>query len=387
MKKPHILHLIDNQKFTDFVTQSSNDNPITTQKSICHSFLMFGGTPKTYNLENVTAYTTHDFEEYKERISNSNADALVIHCLSQEKLFALATVKRLAFKKIAWCFWGVDFYNPYITDMEIYTPMTRKVLPKKNLKQLLLPFFHFFKFKTNYHLAYKKILPKIDYISPIVDTELSLANNKDLNAKHLQFAYGNLDSLIGELVNSDFPNLPENNIFIGNSDTYESNHLDVLNALSNLNLTLSERKIIIPLNYKANDLYKDQVIDFGQKHFGKNLLPLVDFIPLNEYIKYISNSSHAVFGHKRQQGLGNIVALLYLGVKLFLYKDNPIYTYLKNNGCHIFSIENDLTEKQLNQSLSLDEKIENRAIMSSLFSKKTIEDRYYTFFKTIIDNL
>lgn len=43
--------------------------------------------------------------------------------------------------------------------------------------------------------------------------------------------------------------------------------------------------------------------------------PIVDFMDFNEYINFLSTIDIAIFNHKRQQGMGNIITLLGMGKK------------------------------------------------------------------------
>jgi hypothetical protein len=44
----------------------------------------------------------------------------------------------------------------------------------------------------------------------------------------------------------------------------------------------------------------------------------------------------AIMNHRRQQGLGNIIPLLYLGKKVFLRHDASSFPFLSLAGCTIF---------------------------------------------------
>jgi hypothetical protein len=44
-------------------------------------------------------------------------------------------------------------------------------------------------------------------------------------------------------------------------------------------------------------------------------------------------------GHHRQQAAGNVYSLLFYGARVFLYEDNPLYQYLKENCVYVSTIE------------------------------------------------
>jgi hypothetical protein len=81
-------------------------------------------------------------------------------------------------------------------------------------------------------------------------------------------------------------------------------------------------------------------------------------------------------GHVRQQAMGTIYAMLFQGSKLFLYEDNPVYSFLKEMDFIVFSLDQ-LQEKPelLSFLLSLEEKVHNRKILLRHYSKKSSLDR------------
>ncbi|MGP4883030.1 hypothetical protein ACTXQV_67810, partial [Klebsiella pneumoniae] len=66
--------------------------------------------------------------------------------------------------------------------------------------------------------------------------------------------------------------------------------------------------------------------------FGDKFLPVVDYMPIQQYVGILINCGFVIMNHVRQQALGNILIMLYLGAKVFLREENPVYTFLKNHG-------------------------------------------------------
>jgi hypothetical protein len=75
--------------------------------------------------------------------------------------------------------------------------------------------------------------------------------------------------------------------------------------------------------------------------------------------------------HLRQQALGNITVMMFYGAKIFLNKKNPAYTFYKNLGAVIFSID-ELNNESLNIGLTTQEIEKNRKILLDNFNKDTM---------------
>jgi hypothetical protein len=55
-----------------------------------------------------------------------------------------------------------------------------------------------------------------------------------------------------------------------------------------------------------------------------------------EYTAYLSDIDLAIFNHKRQQAMGNIIGLLSLGKKVFIRSDISPWPYFKGKGFELF---------------------------------------------------
>lgn len=144
-------------------------------------------------------------------------------------------------------------------------------------------------------------------------------------------------------------------ILLGNSASPTNNHLEAFDILKNQNL--DGRKIFTPLSY-GRKRYAKAIIKEGKKIFRDNFEALTTFLPLEEYNKIISRCGIVIMNHYRPQAMGNIIASLYMGAKVFLHNTDA-YQYLKGLGCNIFLIEKDLLVRRDVFQLLEDEQIEN----------------------------
>lgn len=116
-------------------------------------------------------------------------------------------------------------------------------------------------------------------------------------------------------------------------------HIDVLNQLKKFKD--ENIRLFLPLSYGGDpgynsasyikDLKKELMnIFLGKAYCINKLMPLLD------YTDFLWNMDIAIFNAQRQNGLGNILKLLYVGNKVFLPSDGPLYHYFKEKGIDVY---------------------------------------------------
>lgn len=228
----------------------------------------------------------------------------------------------------------------------------------------------------------RKLINKITYFSPVLNEEYRMvkkALGHEFKPQFLDWNYGTLeDDLVRRYENIS---LKSNNILVGNSASYENNHLDAFEILTTLNL--QDRKIITPLNY-CDPEYRTYIVREGKNLFFNNFMPLIDFMPIDEYLNIISSCSIVIMNHIRQQALGNIITMLYLGASVFLKKENPIYIFLKKEGAIIFNLDElKKNPKLIDNRLSDDDLGKNKVILKSHWSRKNTQLKTKELIKAI----
>lgn len=293
-------------------------------------------------------------------------NAVLIHYLNSEKIdFIEEYIDESC--PCYWFVWGADLYSqilyyhnyPFIYE---YSYIGYK-------QRILKGLCHFgYRGKT-----YKKITSfirnRITHICSSIDYELIrsfLGNSLSTKQQVLGFTYYPLEAILGDLMNST---ITSDNILIGNSASVSNNHLYAFKYLSKLNI--GNRKVITPINYAGTEKYKSHVIKFGKKYFKDNYIPLINFLPLEEYNNLLTKTSICIFANWRQEAFGNIVVALFLGAKVFLSKRSPINSYLREKGIHIFDLE-DISQDSINSTLSIDIINNNREILRRFLSEDII---------------
>ena len=190
-------------------------------------------------------------------------------------------------------------------------------------------------------------------------------NYKNFRPTYIPWNYGNLE----DHYQSGLP-INGNSILLGNSATATNNHYDVLQIVDKLNL--SNEKIYIPLSYGEKG-YKERLRNYilKESHHENKVTLLEDYLTLTEYNQILSQCPNVFMGHIRQQALGNIISLIYMGAKLFFFKESIVYQYLINKGLVVYSFDQLLENKNLLQESLLPETIhKNREILIQLWGKK-----------------
>ena len=302
-------------------------------------------------------------------------DLVVVHSLHPAWWKSILKVPRSV--PVLWLGWGYDYYDLVGSgESGLLLPDTKAVAQQHSaggasflgrLKQFLK--------RAVFGLTKEAVIKRVDYFAPVLPAEYEMVRQAKTWKRfpsQLVWNYGNLeDDLIkgfeGAIVCGS-------NILVGNSASPTNNHLEAFSSLSQARLS-AERKIIAPLSYGIAD-YRAMVIEAGLKSFADRFQPLIDFMPIEEYVSIISSCSHVVMNHVRQQALGNIVIMLYLGAKVFVREESPVYIFFKSQGTCIFSIQQMEQEPSLLNAGLLPEEIQrNRDIVISGWSRLVSQQR------------
>lgn len=303
-------------------------------------------------------------------------DIIVLHSLANFMIPIALMPKRA---KIIWLGMGYDYYSRAFSadtlDVGLYLDETRGVI-----KDGLLPGINKYSIKSRLikvvnrvlgsKILFRWALNKIDIFSPVLPVEYNMVKNK-FNVKsfpkYAPWNYGNLENdfvrnFMGKRVSGDW-------ILLGNSAGATNNHLEAISLLSKLDLNSSKYKIVTPLSYGDNN-YAKKIKDYGAANLGESFYPIEKFMPIDDYIKLLQKCGFVIMNHVRQQAMGNIIIMMYLGAKIFLRSESAIYTFFKGLGATIYSVEElELNKELLNSKLELDEIINNRTILTSYFSE------------------
>lgn len=385
MKK--LLHIVPDDKFIDCAIDlfdSANAN--VENRYVClvdsddYSFKYIKNTSKVERVKT---------DSVESLWNDSNVDLFCFHTLDYSKYQYVLSIP--ATKKILWLSWGYDLYSQYqacppILNISCFKPLTQNYLGysvswKTHIKQWLRFALHFpsrlgelYRTKKAEYQAYcvqKRVLNRVNYISTVLPSEYDmLRKNTSTKAQYFPFQYAS------KRAKSDLPQMVENAdyLLVGNSATPTNNHLDILSILEKRGIT---NAIKMPMSY--GDKYYADYVKGVVANSKLNIDIVTDFMERAEYISFLTHCKALVLGCMRQQALGNITLMLSQGSKVFLYKDSVNYKFLHKEGFVVFTIEDDLTNENINAPLTEQEIATNRSKMDALFGYENVRMRLDKF--------
>lgn len=375
-----LLHLVNDEKFIDGIIEfferiSKGNNKFLAGVEAINKELKY---IKKY--KNDILIATYGSDEYKMYVGDiEKYDAVLIHFLD---IFKADIVCKAPVNVIfVWMIWGGDAYRLF--DYKLYDDLTLDVIRQINNKNLLKQFisdFYIYKKiqkrkKEQKRLKLLAAIRRMNYCTTIIPTEYNIfKTHLPLKAKYIPFIYGLKDFINNE---SFHRNLPGFNILVGNSGSPSNNHLWVFELLSKSNL--SDRKVIVPLSYGNNEYIK-MLLSKGDELLEDSFVPITDFLEFKEYVNILSNCSICIMNNFRQEGMGNVVLMFWLGARVYLRIENPAYQYFKDNGLLLYPI---CDNGFLFESLTSEEKLHNKKIIEFLYSEQRVVEQVKNLIQTV----
>lgn len=266
--------------------------------------------------------------------------------------------------KIYWAIWGGDLYNEILLGRGYQLYSKNNSYAKAHRFKIFIKRLFLNRIRT---IKYTKFIKgKVDYLLCVpCDAKLL---NKYLGIKKRtlpSFAYA-YDQILGKELLDTSVRYNSKNILCGNSASYTNNQEYVLEKINNIGLK-AEYSVVMPLNYGGDENYISNIIKLGNVYFGEQYKPLCEFLPLNKYNQILLDATISVFGSWRQEAVGNIVILLYLGSKVYLSKRNPLLEHFRQYGFIIFTIE-EADYSTFYQPIDEICKSNNRELVKKIFS-------------------
>ena len=150
--------------------------------------------------------------------------------------------------------------------------------------------------------------------------------------------------------------------------------LDVLSKFKEENI-----KIITILSYGKMQ-FKDEIIKKGKEVFADKFEFVENYMSSDEYAEHLVQNDILILNQNRQQGVGNTVASLALGAKVFIRSDVSTFDKLKKFNIDIFDSKNikNLSFKELVENYSCENNKKN--------AMKFFDDKYKTsLWKAVFD--
>ncbi len=345
--KRKYLHICTYTLFNDPYIKFINKNFI--QKD--HLFLILTNKGKVL-LENNVKKTSKNIKNLLSLIKESyKCEKIFLHGLVHREIVLLFFFQPWLLKKCYWVIFGEDLYfyefreNRFLSNLYEFA----RGFVIKRLYGLITYI------KGDYDLAKKWYR-----LDGIYFNCLLYPNNL--------FKNHNLDKIINR----------DNKIYIqvGNSADPAHNHFKVFDKLKVY--TDKPIEIVCPLAYGYDD-YRDKVINEGVKIFGDKFKPMTELISTDDYSKFLSKIDIAIFNHKGQRALGNIIELISLGKKVYIRDNITTWNLCQELGIKIYSYNNDFNS--LFEKMPEDARQKNIENIRKNFSEEKLIKQWKLIFK------
>ncbi|WP_099064131.1 TDP-N-acetylfucosamine:lipid II N-acetylfucosaminyltransferase [Serratia sp. BW106] len=370
MKKIKILHLCTDEKFIDRAINIF-EMAYPEQNTLC----VYSKGKKISHIKREVDFKVGIKESLIgiDFAKVGSFDVLVVHSLRD---FWFRTIEKLDNgTPVVWLGWGYDYYDLIggndrwlLKDTLLFS---QNMGENKNWKQRIK---NAFLFLSKRRLS---VIEKIQFFSPVIPDEYGILKNSRKwrhFPEQVDWNYGAAEKDLSCYVSDmDDGHLIGGNVLVGNSATSTNNHLEIFNFLKNVNL--QGRKFIVPLNYGDME-YGVRIQKVARDKLGVKADILADFMPIEEYMEKISSCGFVIMNHVRQQGVGNIISMIYMGAKIFLREENPTFNFLKNKGVVIFSVQElERNYQLLSATLTNHDVISNREIIERIWSNAALLEK------------
>ena len=323
-------------------------------------------------------FSKSSFENYLEKIKS--VEKIIFHSYKYESLLFLKIVKKRFPKvKVYWVVWSSELYSVPPLHINHYGPFSRKYLKKnmrfperiKELKiigKIILQFSHLAGIKKNYVKELKRSYKQIDFFCALVPSDFLNFRKISSNeiTKYLPFAYLSLEEIMPGL--KDF-NSTGNKIMIGHSSSPNGNHFEILIRLHAIDPKFS---IFLPLAY-GDEKYGNLIEAEARRRF-ENVDCQRTKLEKILYYKKLTEVGWAIINVKVQKGLGNIIALIWMGVKVFLDEESGTFKDFIDWGIIIFSVQRDLNKTELSKKLTYAQIENNKKIIFQKCNEQMVKE-------------
>ena len=353
-----ILHLLTDEKFTDYVIRQFSGNEMLSEFVLIPSNDSMGLVSEKAKCR-IVHFGTPAFDDLLSRLSFYSG--IVLHGLfwGHWQIPVLRAVPDHV--KVAWVCWGGELYSCKENEFVFREPITKAALRLRG----------FLKKPSTYNWEVPKALfQRIDICTTSIDEEYDYAVSfLKNNMRHVWYTYYSIEDTVGQLISE---RCVGNNVWLGNSASECNNHLDVMFRLVRLRYrsSMKDVSLLTPLSYGL-PWVRNMVVSIGRMLFGKHFKPLLDFVPRQEYNSLMLSCSTMIIGATEPLAQGNIITALWLGLRVYLSEKSLSYLFFKRIGAVVFSLERDMPVYKFT-SLTEEDVKRNRDVLSSLYGKEHV---------------
>ena len=110
--------------------------------------------------------------------------------------------------------------------------------------------------------------------------------------------------------------------------------MEMLGKFSSENLVITTI-----LSYGGSLKDRQDIVDCGKRLFGDKFKPILAYMTPAMYASHMAQNDVLILNQNRQQGLGNSLAALALGVKLFIKRSVTTYKHFNDKGIRVYDTD------------------------------------------------
>lgn len=321
-----------------------------------HKFWLSGSARKNYSIvpaKNIFIATRRGLGSLNAYwhllVGMHKADQIILHALFMSRVIFFLFCCPWLLPKCYWLIWGSDLYQ--------YNN------PARGLSSRRKEFYRRFVIKRIGHL--------VTYIAGDIELARKWYGAKGQYHECLMYLSNIVDP---EIISDRGPRSNDGTlrILVGNSSDPSNNHEEVFEKL--LPYKNDDIAIYVPLSY-GNKVNANKIADLGKRWFGDKFIPMVEFMPYQDYLDFLRDIDIAVFNHKRQQAMGNTISLLGLGKTVFMRSDVSQWQFLTDMDLKVGKFEDLKLERMPETELR-----KNAHIVRSNFSESILVRQWSAIF-------
>ncbi|MBS1742095.1 MAG: hypothetical protein JST81_03605 [Bacteroidetes bacterium] len=308
----------------------------------------------------------------------SSLDKIIFHPYNLHgHQFLEYVLKRFPDVKVYWVCWSYELYKLPRFAGRMYEPYSASFLKssitiqskfRNFLKKVYYGFVYGLGLQKNYFKSLEPSFARINYFCCWLPSDyaffLSLSPKKDI--VHLPFSYFSLTKIMPDLHSYT---VSGNEVMIGHSALPDGNHYEIIRKLSAIDKRFP---IFLPLVY-GNVLYSKKIKEIARAHFD-TVYVQEEKLDKEAYYQRLTKVGWVIINSKVQQGLGNILAIIWMGAKLFLDENSGTYIDFKKWNIIVFSVQHDLTKEQLSTRLTAEQIEHNRRILYEKVNEEKVSE-------------
>ena len=336
-ERVRILHIVGARLFVDGIITTFESFPEINN----HYILVTGETlysPEGIRQRNHLEVVHRHSSRHKEILS-TRYDVVWVHGAAQDQIRYCLECRHNPI--VVWSVWGFDYvdyvknwlYGPRTTlQWAIHEPFR---IVFKRLALWIIDLLGISRLSNSEH---GRFFRKVDFFSVVLPEEEQIVRRL-IGEKPRRIFFAYLQNFRESDTVYKPVDLSSKGVWVGNSATLTNNYWDVFPLIAKT----PDREVVASLVYgtdgRTRGPYAEPIENFGRRIFGDRFTSISTFLPLSEYVALMDRCSAFVFGHRRQQSIGNILLALRRGGCVFLDRRNPAYAFCLRRKFKVYTLE------------------------------------------------